>query len=635
MAQVRRRWSAGAEIQDGGVHFRVWAPRRERVAVVLENREVPLQRESDGFFAGLVDDIGAGALYRFRLDDDATLYPDPASRFQPEGPHGRSQVVDPGAFAWHDEQWPGVSAKGQVLYEMHVGTFTREGTWAAAAQELQRLRDTGITLIEMMPVNAFAGRFGWGYDGVDLWAPTQLYGSPDDLRAFIDTAHRTGLGVILDVVYNHLGPDGNFLPRFSPQYFTKKYPNEWGESINFDDEGSAAVREFFADNAAYWIAEFHLDGLRIDATQAMPDQSGGDPSPGLRPPSPGSAAGRGILAPDRLPGGEHVLVEIARRARQAAGARSIFIAGENEPQDVQLFEQGIDALWNDDFHHSAAVALTGRTEAYFSDYRGAPQELFSAVKRGFLYQGQWYAWQKKRRGTPTRGVEAHRFICFLENHDQLANTGTGARIRTRTSPGRYRAMMALLLLGPWTPMLFQGQETGSTRPFTYFADHNAELAPLVAKGRREFLQQFPSLAAREMRQSLPEPHDRAAFEACKLASSADPHLERLVRDLLELRRDPAFARQRADLLDGAVLSGAAFVLRFFLEDGADRLLLLNLGCDHRLAVAPEPLLASPAGREWKLQWSSESPEYGGEGTPPVEEEGRWFLPGECAVVLRS
>jgi maltooligosyltrehalose trehalohydrolase len=619
-----RRWSAGAEIGAGGVHFRVWAPERERVAVILGDRELDLEREQDGYFSRFVDGVRAGALYRFRLDDDAALYPDPASRFQPEGPHGPSQVVDPGAFAWRDGGWRGVDAKGQVLYEMHVGTFTPEGTWAAAARQLQRLRETGITVIEMMPVNEFAGSFGWGYDGVDLWAPTHLYGEPDDLRAFIDAAHHIGLGVILDVVYNHLGPDGNYLGQFSPQYFTKKYPNEWGESINFDGEGSDAVRAFFADNAAYWIAEFHLDGLRIDATQAMPDASP-----------------------------EHVLAEIVRRARAAAGARSIFIAGENEPQDVRLYGFGIDALWNDDFHHTAAVALTGRTEAYFTDYRGTPQELLSAAKRGFLYQGQWYAWQKQRRGTDARGVEAHRFICFLENHDQVANTGTGARIRTRTSPGRYRAMMALLLLGPWTPMLFQGQERGATTPFTYFADHNPELAKLVAKGRRDFLHQFPSLAAAEMQPYLPEPHDRAAFEACNVGRAsarpadpngraearptyADPQIERLVRDLLQLRREDAA------FIDGAVLSDAAFVLR-----GDDRLLLINLGCDLRLAVAPEPLLAPPAplpaargeggrrpGEGWSLLWSSEDPAYGGEGTPPVQEEGRWFLPGESAVVLR-
>ncbi len=601
-----RRWSAGAESHEGGVHFRVWAPQRNRVTLILGERELPLARERDGYFSRLVEEARPGALYRYRLDDDADLYPDPASRFQPEGPHGPSQVIDPAAFAWHDGQWPGVGAKGQVLYELHIGTFTAEGTWAAAARELPRLRESGITVIEMMPVNEFPGAFGWGYDGVQLWAPTHLYGTPDDLRTFVDAAHSLGLGVILDVVYNHLGPDGNYLPRFSPLYFTKKYPNEWGESINFDGEGSGAVRAFIVDNAAYWISEFHLDGLRIDATQAMPDQSE-----------------------------EHVLVEIARRAREAAGARSIFIAGENEPQDVRLFGFGIDALWNDDFHHSASVALTGRREAYFSDYRGTPQEIISAVKRGFLYQGQWYSWQKQRRGMPTRGVEAHRFICFLENHDQLANTGIGARIRTRTSPGRYRAMLALLLLGPWTPMLFQGQECGATAPFTYFADHHEELARLVAKGRNDFLEQFPSLASPEMQARLPDPHDRTAFEACKLTAPGDPQIERLVRDLLALRREPPFAAQQAERIDGAVLSWAALVLRFFGEDGADRLLLLNHGGDLRLAVAPEPLLAPPAGREWEVQWSSESPLYGGEGTPPVEEEGRWLLPGESAVVLRA
>ncbi|MBV9496789.1 MAG: malto-oligosyltrehalose trehalohydrolase, partial [Acidobacteria bacterium] len=554
-----RRWNAGAETRDGGVDFRVWAPMRERVTLVLEDRELALHREAGGYHSVFVEKLQAGARYHFRLDDDDALLPDPASRCQPEGPHGPSQVVDP-SFAWHDAEWKGVGAKGQVLYEMHVGTFTSEGTWAAAARELQRLRDVGITVVEMMPVNEFPGAFGWGYDGVDLWAPTHLYGTPDDLRAFIDEAHRVGLAVILDVVYNHLGPDGNYLAQFSPRYFTKKYPNEWGESINFDEEESRPVRDFFVDNAAYWIAEFHLDGLRLDATQAMPDASS-----------------------------VHVLEEIVGRSRQAAGERAIFICAENEPQDVKLLSYGIDALWNDDFHHTAAVALTGRSEAYFSDYGGSPQEMISAVKRGFLYQGQWYSWQKQPRGTPTIGVDAHRFVCFLENHDQVANTGIGSRIRTRTSPGRHRAMLALLLLGPWTPMLFQGQERGATTPFTYIADHNDELAPLVAKGRLEFLDQFPSLKTPEMHAVLRTPHDRAAFEACKLTGETDPQIERLVRDLLTLRREEAFARQRADLLDGAVLSNSAFVLRFFMEDGTDRLLLVNYGGDLRLHLAPEPL----------------------------------------------
>ena len=297
MTQVRdravaRRWAAGAEVQPGGgVHFRVWAPIRKRVHVVAGTEEFPLEAEGSGWFSAIVPQLSAGALYRFRLDDDEPLYPDPASRFQPEGPHGPSEAIDPAAYRWRDEAWRGIDPRNQVLYEMHAGTFTEEGTWRAAIRHLPRLKDTGITLLEIMPVNEFAGCFGWGYDGVDLRAPTRLYGRPDDFRAFVDAAHAHGLGVILDVVYNHLGPDGNYLKAFSPDYFTSKYPNEWGESINFDGEESGPVRAFFAESAAYWIDEFHVDGLRVDATQSMPDASP-----------------------------EHILATIAKKARGVARA---------------------------------------------------------------------------------------------------------------------------------------------------------------------------------------------------------------------------------------------------------------------------------------------------------------------------
>src|SRR6185369_15663527 len=347
MALPQRRLPVGAEtLPSGGAHFRVWAPRRRVVEVAIEGgTRTPLAAEDNGYFSGAVSGARAGTLYKYRLDGGES-FPDPASRFQPQGPHGPSQVVDPAAYRWRDEGWKGVSLPGQVLYELHVGTFTKEGTWAAAARELPALRELGVTVVEVMPVADFAGRFGWGYDGVDLYAPTRLYGTPDDMRAFVDEAHRVGLGVILDVVYNHLGPSGNYLPQFSERYFTDEYATEWGEPFNYDGEDAAPVREFVVANAGYWIAEFHLDGLRLDATQSMHDASP-----------------------------EHVLAALGREARRAAGARSIIVIAENEPQETRLVrptEQGgygLDALWNDDFHHSAMVALTGRSEAYYSDYR--------------------------------------------------------------------------------------------------------------------------------------------------------------------------------------------------------------------------------------------------------------------------
>jgi maltooligosyltrehalose trehalohydrolase len=598
----------------GGVHFRVWAPRRREVEVVVGERDAfPLERGAGGYFAGLVPGLADGARYRYRLDHEL-LRPDPASRFQPEGPHGPSQVVDPARFHWTDDAWRGLRLEGQVLYELHVGTFTPEGTFAGAARELGRLADLGVTCVELMPVAEFPGRFGWGYDGVDPYAPTRLYGAPDELRALVDRAHALGLGVILDVVYNHLGPDGNYLRDFAAEYFTDRYTNEWGEPLNFDGEGSAGARELFVENAIYWVTEFHLDGLRLDATQQMFDASP-----------------------------EHVVCELARRARAAAAPRTILLVAENEPQDARLLRPcgqggyGLDAAWNDDFHHSACVALHGRSEAYYSDHQGTPQELVSAAKHGYLFQGQRYGWQAKARGAPARGLGPAAFVCFLENHDQLANSARGERVRLLTTPGRWRAMTALLLLGPWTPMLFQGQESGSTRPFLFFADHALPLAPLVRAGRAEFLRQFPSVAAEEVRDVLDDPADPRTFERCKLdPRERDDRREHVLlhRDLLELRRgDPVVRAQGAHGIDGAVVGPEAFVLRWFAPDGADRLLVVNLGADLARGSLAEPLVAPPDGRRWAVAWSSEAVRYGGRGAAEPFGDDGVRLTGHAATLL--
>jgi maltooligosyltrehalose trehalohydrolase len=613
------RLPIGAEVVGKGVHFRVWAPRARGVEVVLHGgataASVRLSREGNGYFSTTADRAAAGTLYHYRLDGSSALLSDPASRFQPDGPLGPSQVVDPTTFQWTDREWAGPAADGQVIYELHVGTFTREGTWAAASRELTELARLGVTVLEILPVADFVGRFGWGYDGVNFFAPTRLYGTPDDFRRFVDCAHAVGLAVILDVVYNHFGPAGCVLETFSPDYCTDRYENEWGRAINFDGDNSGPVREFFVTNAAYWIDEFHLDGLRLDATQTIHDASP-----------------------------EHVVTAIGRRVRAAARGRRTIVLAENEPQDVRLVQpiadggQGLDGLWNDDLHHSARVAVTGRNEAYFTDYLGTPQELISAVKWGYLYQGQRYVWQRKRRGTPTFGIPRARLVDYLQNHDQVANSGPGHRLHRLTSPGRLRAITALLLLGPGTPLLFQGQEFCASALWTFFADHAADLAPLVAKGRREFMSQFPSLAAPEMNPTLPDPADPATFEACKLdLGERDRHAAAyaLHRELLALRRDdPVFRSQGAAGIDGAVLGSEAFVLRFFGGPHGDRLLLVNLGRDLPLVPAPEPLLAPPAGARWRARWSSEDPRYGGSGTPPLEsEDDGWRLPGHAAFVM--
>jgi maltooligosyltrehalose trehalohydrolase len=611
-----RRFPIGAEVRPGqGTHFRVWAPAARQVDVVFERtlRPAPLRHEGDGYFSGLVETAGPGARYRLRLDG-GDAFADPASRWQPEGPHGPSEIVAPDAFRWSDADWRGVDAKGQVLYELHIGTFTPEGTYVAAQEHLAYLKDVGVTVIELMPVNEFNGPFGWGYDGVNLFAPTRLYGTPDELRCFIDRAHALGLGVILDVVYNHFGPSGNYLPRFSPQYLSTRYANEWGDAVNFDGEHSAPVREFFASNAAYWISEFHFDGLRLDATQCLYDASP-----------------------------VHIVAEIAQRARAAAGARSIYLCAENEPQHGEIARvrerggHGLDAMWNDDFHHSATVAATGRCEAYYTETRGTPQELISALKWGFLYQGQWYAWQKQRRGHPSLDLSAHAFIQFLQNHDQVANSARGQRLHQLTSPGRLRAMTALLLLTPGTPLLFQGQEFAASAPFLYFASHGAELDRLVRRGRHQFLTQFPNIASADGGKLLASPSEEETYRACKLDhGERERHAPvlRLHRDLLRLRReDPVFAAQDASRMHGAVLGPEAFLLRFFGAAGDDRLLIINLGATLPLLPMPEPLLAPPAGQRWKLLWSSEDARYGGNGMLELDGEHSWTLPGHALAVL--
>jgi maltooligosyltrehalose trehalohydrolase len=607
----RRRYPIGAELVDGGVSFRVWAAAHSHLSIVLEDSEHAMVPGKDGYFSLYLPGLKAGSLYHLKLDGRDELFADPASRFQPQGLLGPSMVVDPTSYKWRDLDWQGISPEGQVLYEMHVGTFTREGTWSAAASKLDKLKDIGITCIELMPANEFNGDFGWGYDGVLPYAPTRLYGSPDDLRAFVDTAHGLGIGVILDVVYNHFGCGERF-GDFSPDYFTARYHNEWGASLNFDGPGSSAVREFVSKNAAYWIDEFHLDGLRLDATQTLFDSSP-----------------------------EHVITLIARETRAAAGERRIYLVAENEPQETDLVRppeksgKGLDALWNDDFHHSAIVALTDRNEAYYHDHRGTAQEFVSAAKYAYLFQGQRYDWQDAPRGHPAFDLRPSHFIHFLQNHDQIANSGTGARINRLASPARLRAMTALLLLGPQTPMLFQGQEFGASSPFFYFADQRGDVAESVHNGRAEFLGQFPGLSSEEFAYRMRDPADPDTFVGSKLDWTEwerNRHIVSLHRDLLAIRRQAWKEGMRG--VDGSVLSASALLLRFFGVNPQDeRLLLVNFGLDLTVASLPDPLLAPPEDLQWHLVWSSEDPAYDGGGIRPVDLQRHWTLTGNCALFL--
>jgi maltooligosyltrehalose trehalohydrolase len=620
-AAPRRRLPVGAEVvPGGGVHFRVWAPKYDRVEAVLDGGAgtLALEAEPGGYFSGMLAKAGAGTRYRYRLGEK--LLPDPASRFQPGGPAGPSEVVDPSSYRWGDRGWAGPSkAEGHVLYELHVGTFTPGGTWADASAQLPYLAELGVTAVELMPVGEFPGKFGWSYDTVDLFAPYHGYGAPDDFRKFVDRAHGLGLAVLLDVVFNHLGPDGNVLEDYSDDYFSKRHITEWGPALNFDGENAGPVREFILANAAYWVNEFHLDGLRIDATQGLYDESA-----------------------------DHIVGALARRVREAGRGqgRGVLVVGESEPQHARLLRapdrggMGYDMLWSDDFHHTAVVATTGSREGYYGDYLGTPQEFVSALKRGWLYQGQWNPRQKKRRGTPALDLPACAFIFYLQNHDQIANSAAGVRLHALTGPGRYRAVSAVQLLAPATPLIFQGQEFAASSPFLYFGDLAKRHADEMHQGRRSFVSQFASLATEEMQERVPYPKDPDVFARSKLDPSerdrgAHAQTLALYRDLLRLRReDPVFST-RCPNVDGAVLGPEAFVLRWFGPEGGDRLLLVNLGVELRLPQVAEPLLAPPDGATWRVLWSSDDPRYGGFGTPgPESEEFNWRLNAHTAVALK-
>lgn len=615
-----RTYPIGAEIAENGAHFRIWAPTAKKITLAVttasEQLKLRMTPEQDGYSSCFVAGVSSGALYQFQLDDDETLYPDPASRYQPLGPHGPSRLESSTHFNWSDAHWKGVGNANNVIYEMHVGTFTQEGTYHAAARELPELAALGITIIELMPVNEFDGNFGWGYDGVALYAPYHVYGTPDDLRYFIDRAHALGIGVILDVVYNHVGSSGCYLSKFSSDYFSKRYKSEWGDVFNFDEKNSQPVREFIINNAVYWIKEFHFDGFRLDATQQIFDASD-----------------------------EHIISAIVSATRKAAENRNIYIVGENEPQQKKLLTPiqekgyGLDSLWNDDFHHAARAALTGRTGAYFTDYKGKPQEFVASVKYGFLFQGQWYKWQKQPRGSAALDLSPTRFVHYLQSHDQVANGGRGKRIHQLSHPALLRALTGLLLLGPQTPMLFQGQEFGASSPFLYFADNDINIVEAVAKGRNEFLHQFLPLATPAMQPYLYRPDDISTFKQSKLnldEREMNADIYRLHKELLHVRRtDLVLSGQEFSHVDGAVISSTIFLIRFFSSTvNSDRLLIVNLGRDFPLSPAPEPLLAPHENHDWALYWSSEYPQYGGHGACEMSTRGDWLIPGLSAALLK-
>ena len=544
----------GAEVlEDGRTRFALWAPAAETVDLILEDGALPMHREEDGTFA-LTTESGAGARYRYWVDGGQEV-PDPASRYQPDDVHGASQVVDPAAFVWRDEHWKGRPWEEVVLYELHVGSFTPEGTFAGIKEKLDYLLDLGVTAIELMPLSEFPGRRNWGYDGVLPFAPESAYGAPEDLKDLVQTAHTKGLLVFLDVVYNHFGPEGNYLSLYAPQFFTDRYQIPWGAAINFDGEGSKHVREFFVHNALYWLEEYGMDGLRLDAVHAINDASE-----------------------------KHFLVELAERVRQGPGRdRHVHLVLENEANDASYLRRHYDAQWNDDLHHALHVVLTGESAGYYADYADAPvRRLGRSLGEGFGESSR----HGKKRGEPSRDLPSGAFISFVQNHDQVGNRAFGERIGQLAPPEAVRAAAEIYLLAPQIPMLFMGEEWGSKTPFPFFCDFAPDLALLVARGRRE---EFSAFFDPEDDGLIPDPGAEETFRRAVLdwASLDKPeHTGRLklYGELLALRREkivPRLASIPGDVAAYQIVDDRGLSVQWTLGDGSMLTLLANLG--------PEPL----------------------------------------------
>lgn len=612
----------GASVIAGvGVRFRVWAPNARNVEVVLYEPSGPrcerLYPEGDGVHAALVPGVGAGLRYKYRLDG-GEAFPDPYSRAQPLGVHGPSEVVDPTAFIWHDHHWQGVS-EPLVIYECHVGTYTPQGTFDALIEQLPSLKALGVTLLELMPVAAFPGRWNWGYDGVALYAPCQVYGGPEALKRLIDAAHQIGLGVMLDVVYNHLGPDGNYLRSYAYDYFTDRHRTPWGDALNYDGRNRHWVRHFVIANACYWAHEYHVDGLRLDATHAIFDDS---PT--------------------------HILQEIAETVRALLPPeRRVHLIAEDSRNLTRLIDSperggyGLDGVWADDFHHAMRTLLTHERSGYYVDYHGTTAELAKAINEGFLYQGEYSRFLRRPRGTPVTDQPAERFIFSIQNHDQIGNRAFGERLHHHTGLDRYAVATAVFLLAPETPLLFMGQEFAASAPFLYFTDHKPELGQLVTEGRRNEFASFPDFRDPERRAEIPDPQAESTFLTSKVDLSEReraPHCDvlELYRDLLRLRRDDAVLRHQSRGCTRAIAVTDSLIAVHRWHGREHRLLLANFG---EKTVLPLNGLVAALDRVsgWRLVLSTERYVQGGRPDQAKlsgeDHDLAINVPAHCAVLL--
>lgn len=593
----------GANITPEGVRFVVWAPEHARVRVVIADNhgERMLQMVSDdnGIWSVADPQAGPGSRYAF-LPGDEPETPDFSSRSQPDGVHARSEVIDPTVFSWTDQVWSGIPAEEAIIYELHVGTFTPEGTWDALTAQLPELKALGVTVLEIMPVAECPGDRNWGYDGVYHFAPASYYGRPDDMRRFIDTAHQHGLAVILDVVYNHFGPEGNYTGRYSPYYLSDRHTTDWGPALNWDGPHSELVRQWAIDNVCYWITEFHVDGFRFDATHAMVDDSQ-----------------------------IHIMREIGERARQAAPDRTLMLYAEDGRHDIRRARpierggEGLDGTWADDFHHEMRVHLTNDREMWLKYYSGTMLSIAETINNGFgpttFKRGAEFA--------VTTDDPGHAFVVCIQNHDQVGNRPFGERLHQVINLDRYTVASTLLLFLPETPLIFMGQEFAASTPFCFFTDMPEELGRLVTEGRRREFREFGAFGDEELRDSIPDPQARSTFERSKLRlHERELHagVYTLYRDLLALRKtEPALrggdrSRTEATALGAELLS----ICRW--SGSTELMLLANLG--------PETSTDLDAG--WDVLLSTQEERYGGHGESLAMSAGTAVIPARTAVILR-
>ena len=607
--------AAGSTVTPEGVTYRVWAPDHRALRVHIQRPRgdsgvLDLDPDGDGFFSGVDRSGRAGDRYQFEVG--GKRLPDPLSRVQPDGVTGPSQVIDPTTYSWSATQWKRPEFKGRVIYELHVGTFTEAGTFNAAIERLDALVDLGVNTIELMPLGDFSGQRNWGYDGVLLSAPARCYGAPDDLRALVDAAHARGLSVIVDVVYNHVGPDGNVLPDYAEGYFQKGEANVWGKAFDYTQP---AVRRFFLQNACMWLDEYRFDGLRLDAVHAIDD-----PSP------------------------RHLVADIA----SAAHARGAWVIAEDERNEANLIMPshqngwGLDAVWSDDFHHTVRVGLTGQKESHFKSYTGTVDEWSKTLAQGWFYDGRFFSHWNRPRGTPAGHLPPERFVFCISNHDQVGNRPLGDRLHAVVAPATYRAVSMLLCLTPYTPMLFMGQEWAAGTPFPYFTDLPGDIGAGMRESRLEEFDHYGAHYPRETLDHMPYPQDEATFSMAKLnwnerEQSDHRGVISLYRECLRLRaREQIFQSPPRDRWSVGQVADRLLGLRWHQPEG-DWLLLVGIDGEETTVPANDPFLRNESGWHWQLVLASNDPQFAdspSQNTWRIDERGFHIsLPG--SVLLRE